>query len=231
MATLFSPGPLTGIREYVVAFLAAVILASFARTFVVQALRIPSRSMEPGLLAGDHILVNKFIYGGDRLGDPAPPRALPMRSVRRGDVVIFTGPFDPSQTYIKRCLALAGQVVEGDASGLRVDRRRLEESGYISDAGAGRPFGPTTVPQDHLFCLGDHRGLSNDSRAWGAVPETRLRGRAFMIYWSIEAREPHGGRSTSSGTPGTWDKMRASLRGLVRWPLDSRWKRSLKLVR
>ncbi len=219
------------LQPYAAALLTAVVLATFARTFVVQAFRIPSPSMEPGLLVGDHILVNKFIYAGARLGDDPPP-GLPMRGVRRGDVVIFAAPSGPLQTYVKRCLALAGDVVELDSSGLRINRRRpIDESGYTSDAGAGKAAGPYTVAEDHLFCLGDHRRLSRDSRDWGPVPESRLRGRAFIIYWSIEARESDFVPPAPSGKPTTWDRMVDTLRGLVRWPLTCRWKRCLKLVR
>ena len=210
------------VREYISTLLVAVILGTFARTFLVQAYAIPSRSMEPGLLVGDHILVNKFIYGWDRLGDTRGSPLLPTRGVRRGDVVVFQFPPDPRLDFIKRCVALPGEAVRIEASTLRIDRRVINETGYARKSGATGTYGPFTVPLDHYFCLGDNRDRSNDSRSWGPVPRRLLRGRAIMIYWSVE---------TAVQDSGTWDRMGSSLPGIARWLLPFRWTRSFRLVR
>src|SRR6202023_3940972 len=103
-----APRPMA--REYLEALLIAVVFATFVRTFVFQAFKIPSGSMEENLLVGDHILVNKFIYGPAlfRLGKVL----LPIRDVRRGDVVVFRWPVDPSRDFIKRAVGLPGDVVK-----------------------------------------------------------------------------------------------------------------------
>jgi signal peptidase I len=217
-------------RVYAAAGLVATLLAVFARTFIVQAFTIPSDSMEPGLLAGDHILVNKLIYRPGR-GFPL----LPRRDVRRGDVVVFAappnrGPADrgPAPRLIKRCAALPGETVEIDSRGLWIDGVRVDESGYVRRSGRRSPeggFGPYTVPPGHYFFLGDHRDRSRDSRAWGPVAAERLIGRAVLIYWSVRAREPVAQRR------GRWSKMRRGVGSPVDWLLRSRWERCFRPVR
>src|SRR5688572_9488333 len=96
-------------REYLEALLIAVIFATFARTYVVQAFKIPSGSMEQNLLIGDHILVNKFIFGPTSL--PLEGSVLPVREVRRGDIVVFKFPEDPHRDFIKRCVGLPGDTI------------------------------------------------------------------------------------------------------------------------
>ena len=189
------------VRELVEALVIAIVFALFVRTFVVQAFKIPSGSMEENLLVGDHILVNKFIYG---------PRAsaleewvLPVRDPRRGDVVVFKYPDDPGRDFIKRCVATPGDEVEIIDKGLRVNGEAVVEEGYkqhTDDRIYSRSsyllpghrrrdnFGPYLVPPDNYFCLGDNRDNSRDSRFWTrtTVPREYLKGRAVMVYWSLE---------------------------------------------
>jgi signal peptidase I len=155
--------------------------------------------MEPTLRVGDHLLVNKFVYGPARY---AWEDALPRRPIRRGDLVVFRPAQDPEHDFIKRCLALPGDRVAMVDKVLSVNDRPLDESSYavhfddhiypdsplLEEALRGRDnFRSTAIPMDHLFCLGDNRDSSQDSRAFGPVPRSHVRGRALIVYWSAGA--------------------------------------------
>lgn len=212
----------------------AVLFATFARTFLVQAYQIPTSSMERDLLVGDHILVNKFIFGGGETGGAW----LGQRTVRRGDVVVFRSPEDPSRDFIKRCVGLPGDHIEIVDKALRVNGRPIDESAYarhedpqtyprlpmLDDAFRLRDnFGPYDVPPGAYFCLGDNRDDSRDSRFWGPVPAANLKGRAWLIYWSYEG-EP--GEPAGLGEA-VWRFVRRAA-GLL---THTRWRRCLTIVR
>jgi signal peptidase I len=195
-----APSPKTGVvrsiasRENIEAIVIAVVLALFIRTFVVQAFKIPSGSMEPTLLVGDHILVNKFIYG---LSIPfTGKKFLQYNTPRRGDVIVFIYPVDSSKDFIKRVIGVEGDTIEIrnkqilinnapyiDSHGVYSDERILREW----DASAVRDnLGPLQIPPGQLFVMGDNRDKSYDSRFWGFVDSSKVRGKAFLIYWSWE---------------------------------------------
>jgi signal peptidase I len=177
-------------REYFEAILIAIVLALFIRTFIVQAFKIPSGSMKPTLLVGDHILVNKFIYGVKlpffRI------TLIPVTDPKRGDIVVFKFPEDPDKDFIKRVIGIPGDVVEIRNKKIYLNHKPMEDShGTYVDPhvipGSARPrdnFGPVTVPSDSLFVMGDNRDHSYDSRFWGFVDMSDLKGKAFIIYWS-----------------------------------------------
>jgi len=178
------------LREYGEAILVAVILALFIRTFVVQAFKIPSGSMKPTLLVGDHILVNKFIYG---IKIPFLDKTLiPIADPKRGDVIVFKFPEDPKKDFIKRVIAVAGDTVEIRNKKVYINDMPAEDfHGMYLDPhiipGNARPRdnkGPLTVPANSLFVMGDNRDHSYDSRFWGFVRLSAVRGKAFIIYWS-----------------------------------------------
>ncbi len=177
------------LREYAEAAIIAVLLALFIRTFVVQAFKIPSGSMEPTLLVGDHILVNKFIYG---IKIPFIQKTLiPITDPERGDVLVFIYPVDPSKDFIKRVVGLPGDKVEMTGKSVYINGTPYDDPhGYYSPSGGpaeshGKEhFGPVNVPKDHLFVMGDNRNHSYDSRFWGFVPIESVKGKAFIIYWS-----------------------------------------------
>jgi signal peptidase I len=225
-------------REYLEALLIAIIFATFARTYVVQAFKIPSGSMEKNLLIGDHILVNKFIYGPTAT---AFERALlPVRPVRRGDIVVFKYPKDPSRDFIKRCMALPGDTLRSVDKVLYINGKQVHDESYtwhsdpeivprrsFFESNRVRDnFGPDVIPEASYFCMGDNRDNSNDSRFWGPVPRGNIKGRAFMIYWSFESDE---------GEPIEWPGMGGKLRQLGRVGLNffakTRWERTFHVVR
>jgi len=174
-------------REYVEAALIAVALALFIRTFVVQAFKIPSGSMEPTLRVGDHILVNKFIYG---VKLPWIRKTLiPISEPERGDVIVFIYPVDKSKDFIKRVVGVSGERIEIIGKQIYIDDKPYEDPhGYYSDRGSPSfskdHYGPIAVPDEHLFVMGDNRNHSYDSRFWGFVPKKSVKGKAFIIYWS-----------------------------------------------
>ena len=189
-------GPRRILIDVAAALLVAAVFALFTRAFLVQAYRIPSESMEPTLLVGDHLLINKFIFGAGA-GRWGP--LVPQREVRRGDLVTFQSIEDPSQEMLKRCVATAGDEVEIDAKRLRLDGVAVDESTYAVHSDElvyprsdflhetvwrRDSFGPERVPEGSLFCLGDNRDISRDSRFFGSVATDRVRGRPLIVYWS-----------------------------------------------
>jgi len=184
------------IQEYIEAIVIALIIAFFIRTFVVQAYKIPSGSMKPTLLVGDHILVNKFIYG---IKVPYFRNTLiPIKEPKKGDIVVFIYPEDRSKDFIKRVIATSGDTVEIRNKKIYLNGRLYKDNrGVYTDQfvipGSIQPrdnFGPVTVPKGSLFVMGDNRDQSYDSRFWGFVDLKDVLGKAFIIYWSWD-REDH----------------------------------------
>jgi len=178
------------IREYGEAILIALVLALFIRTFVVQAFKIPSGSMEATLQIGDHILVNKFIYG---VKIPFTHKTIvPGKEPRRGDIIVFEFPKDPKKDFIKRVIGEPGDVIEIRDKKILINNNPIEENyGFYLDSSvfpeSVRPrdnFGPFTVPPQNYFVMGDNRDHSFDSRFWGTVDFSSVKGKAFIIYWS-----------------------------------------------
>ena len=160
------------VRENIEAILVAILIALFIRTFVVQAFKIPSGSMKQTLQIGDHILVNKFIFG---VKMPYWNKTiLPLKKPQRGDIIVFKYPVDPSKDFIKRVIGVGGDVVESRDKQLYVNHKQVNHKfGVHTDprilSGANKPrdnFGPLTVPENALFVMGDNRDESYDSRFW-----------------------------------------------------------------
>jgi signal peptidase I len=178
------------LRENIEAVLVAIVLALFIRTFIVQAFKIPSGSMKQTLQIGDHILVNKFIYG---IKLPFKGTILvPIKIPQRGDIVVFKFPEDPSKDFIKRVVGVAGDVIEIRNKKVYINNKlvKTEQAIHVDQriipAGL-QPrdnYGPVTVPENSLFVMGDNRDQSYDSRFWGFVSLEAVKGKAFIIYWS-----------------------------------------------
>ena len=178
------------LRENIEAILVAILIALFIRTFVVQAFKIPSGSMKQTLQIGDHILVNKFLYG---VKIPYWNKIIiPFKEPRREDIIVFKFPQDPHKDFIKRVIGVAGDVVESRNKQLFVNHKPVNHDfGVHTDPqiipGNIRPrdnFGPVKVPKNSLFVMGDNRDESFDSRFWGFVDLKAVNGKAFIIYWS-----------------------------------------------
>lgn len=224
------------LREYLEALIIAAVFLQFTNTFVVQTFFIPSASMEDTLLIGDHLFVNRFIYG------PAPTelerRLLPVRPPKRGDIVVFRSKESPRMDVVKRCIGIPGDEVRLVDKHLYLNNKAVSDASYAlhkdpatyarylpEERGLRDNFGPVRVPGDSYFCMGDNRDNSWDSRYWGELPGSYLKGRALFIYWS------YGGKTSD----GNWRGIGAKLRDLADTALGfiprTRWSRTLRLIR
>ena len=216
-------------REYFEAIAIAVILALFVRTWVVQAFKIPTGSMEQNLLIGDHLLVNKFVYA------PAASAAerilLPVGEYQRGDVLVFKYPEDPERDFIKRLIGLPGETIELRQSRVFINGEPIAEP-YLDAMRQGGhmppdirgTFGPQVVPEGHLFMMGDNRGDSQDSRYWGPLPVGHVKGRAFVLYWSYESE------SEFYSDVGIGATLRRVGSAVTHFITRTRWERLLRAV-
>ncbi|MDA8078850.1 MAG: signal peptidase I [Nitrospiraceae bacterium] len=188
----------SSIRETIEAVVIAFVIALVIRTFVIQAFKIPSGSMIPTLLVGDHILVNKFLLGTPvdiPFTDINLFRMPGIRKPQRGDIVVFKYPEDPKRDFIKRVVGIGGDVVYGKDKEIFVNGRKLAEP-YIQHVDSSiKPgemdrrdnFGPVVVPKGSVFVMGDNRDQSYDSRFWGFVDDSLIKGKALIIYWSWDS--------------------------------------------
>lgn len=220
-------------REYYEALLIAVIFVNFARIFVFQAFKIPSPSMEDNLKVGDHIIVNKFILGAGTNLDGL----LPLRLIRRGDIIVFRYPLQPETDFVKRVIGLPGDVVEIHNKKVFINGRELDEPYAVHDDPQIYPpqdalpqpyrsrdqFKAFTVPAEHYFAMGDNRDRSSDSRYWGTVPRSMITGRPFMVYWSY--------RGTPSPPDSSAKERAKELLGVVvHFFTKTRWDRTFFIV-
>lgn len=191
------------VKDYLEPIVIAILIALFIRTFVVQAFKIPSSSMEPTLLVGDYLLVNKFIYG----------IRIPYTDIKfsqflkpqRGNVIVFVFPLDPSKDFIKRVIGTEGEKVEIINKKIYINDKliddpwgQFEKIGSVQYRQAIENFGPVVVPKDSLFVMGDNRNNSEDSRFWGFLHVNAVKGKAFIIYFS-------------------WDRSANNLLDKIRW--------------
>jgi signal peptidase I len=221
-------------REYYEALLIAVIFVNFARIFVFQAFKIPTGSMEDNLKVGDHIIVNKFIYG-----PTSPPwqRMFPLRLVRRGDIIVFRYPLQPDTDFVKRVIGMPGDTLEIRDKRVSVNGKALDEPYVIHEDATIYPpqpalpepyrsrdqFGPYSVPAGQYFAMGDNRDRSSDSRYWGTVPRSMIKGRAFMVYWSFASVPP------SPDSPPA-ERLKELAGVVIHFFTQTRWERTFFIV-
>jgi signal peptidase I len=220
-------------REYYEALLIAIIFVNFARIFVFQAFKIPSGSMEDNLKIGDHIIVNKFIYGpGGFLAG-----LVPLRDIERGDIVVFRYPMQPEIDFVKRVIGMPGDLIEINDKSVSINGELLEEPYALHDDEQVYPPGEflpeplrsrdqmkaLRVPPGRYFVMGDNRDHSSDSRYWGTVPRTMIKGRAFMVYWSFDWEPVPPGSSIA-------DRVRELGNVAVHFFSRTRWKRTFFIV-
>ena len=242
----------TTISEYLESLLVTVILALFGTSFVVQAFKIPSQSMERTLLVGDHLLVNKFIFGGRGAWYD---KFLPYRRLERGDIIVFKFPYQDHPHFVKRVIGLPGDHLKIVDQQVYVNGRLLNEPYVVHDAASGYDplnytFPPVgnqmyvslvqpewaheirkyiqgdelVVPEGKFFAMGDNRDHSLDSRYWGFVDRDAIMGRPFLIYWSIEASSnDYSDNSFAQRLFGIFDT-------LTHLPARTRWTRMLHTV-
>ena len=223
------------IREYWEALLIAIIFVNFARVFVFQAFKIPTGSMEDNLKIGDHIIVNKFIYGPTHGG--LLSKLVPQRDIRRGDIVVFRYPKDLEVDYVKRIVGLPGDTISirdkkvsvngrelDEPYVTHIDRRIFPDGMYLPEPYRSRDhFGPFKIPAGHYFAMGDNRDDSNDSRFWGTVPHANVKGRAFMVYWSFDDEGSPPARTAR-------EKVKALTNVGLHFFDQTRWRRSFFIV-
>lgn len=243
------------LREYFESLVITVILALFGTTFIIQAFKIPTPSMEDNLLVGDHLLVNKFAFGarGSLLD-----AVLPFRQIRRGDVVVFKYPGDLSKHYVKRVVGLPGDHLKIVDKQVFINGKPLIETYKIHKSPPGsysdpfRDFFPPrphpgkiyrgveedpywyeeyvndneiAIPQDHFFAMGDNRDNSSDSRYWGFVPRAYVVGKALVVYWSYET-ESDEYRRTAVG-----DRLQQVTDLVTNFFTKTRWSRTFRIIR
>jgi signal peptidase I len=239
--------------EYLESLLVTIILALFLTSFVVQSFKIPSQSMEPTLLVGDHLLVNKFIFGGTGAWYE---KILPYRNIRRGDIVVFKYPYDDHPYYVKRVIGIPGDHIRIADQELYVNGDLQDEPYVVHDPSArydsfSDTFPPTNgnfmltsvnkdwaaqilshvsngelvVPPDKYFVMGDNRDRSSDSRYWGFVARDAIMGGPVVIYWSVVTSED------AVDEPGFFGRMRGILDTLMHLPSRTRWRRMFHQVR
>jgi signal peptidase I len=243
----------TTFSEYLESLLVTVILALFGTSFVVQAFKIPSASMEKTLMIGDHLLVNKFIFGGQGAWYE---KFLPYRALKRGDIIVFKYPFLDHPHYVKRVIGLPGDHLKVVDRAVYINGQPLNEPYVMHDPTV--PYDPfnysfpplrdqmipvnvidewrpelrkyvqgdeLVVPPGKYFAMGDNRDHSQDSRYWGFVDRDAIMGRPFLIYWSVDATSAdYTGESTF------WRRLGGIFDTLVHLPARTRWKRMLHTV-
>src|SRR6516165_8680009 len=238
----------SSVLEYAESLLVTLLLALFGTTFVVQAFKIPSQSMEPTLLVGDHLLVNKFIFEGNRAWYE---KVLPYRPVRRGDIIVFRFPFDDHEHYVKRVIGLPGDRIRIADQRLYINESSVAEpyayhdlttydpmsenfppAGHFAAMGMRAEWaeqiknylqnGELVVPPDHYFVMGDNRNSSLDSRYWGFVDRRAIIGRPILVYWSVRATAGDYADRSLLGS------LRGITGALVHLPSETRWHRMLR---
>lgn len=186
----------SALRENIEAIFWAILLALIIRTFVVQAFKIPSGSMLPTLQIGDHILVNKFLYG---VKMPFTGTILiPVADPKINDIIVFQFPKDPKLDYIKRVIGVAGDIIEIRNKTVMVNGKQFLDTHAVFKDALIHPatldprdnFAPVTVPANKVFVMGDNRDNSFDGRFWGFVDLSAVRGKAWLIYWSWDVQHP-----------------------------------------
>lgn len=222
------------VREYLEAILVAALFLQFTNTFVLQAFYIPSGSMEKTLLVGDHLFANRFVFGAK--SSEWEEKLFPQRDIQRGDIVVFRSVENPRIDVVKRVVGLAGDRVEMVNKKLFVNGEAVDDSAYAhyDDETIHSPsfaFDPLRdrdnfveeVPAGHVFCMGDNRDNSHDSRFWGPLPVHLVKGRALFIYWSYE-----GGNYEQRGVG---ERVRDIGKTLLGFIPNTRWSRTLRVIR
>ena len=174
------------IKDYIEPIAFAILIALFIRAFIVQAFKIPSSSMEPTLLVGDYLLVNKFIYG---VRVPyLNIKFFEYKKPKRGDIIVFIFPKDRKKDFIKRVIGTEGEKVTILHNKIYIDDKLIDDpwGHFTRPRSSIEDYGPLKVPEGSLFVMGDNRDNSQDSRFWGFVKTNEVKGKAFIVYFSLD---------------------------------------------
>ncbi len=220
-------------REYFELITETAVFVFFVMTFVVQAFQIPTGSMEPTLLVGDFLLVNKLVYTSPKFS--LERAVLPRKDIDHDDIVVFKWPKELTKDFVKRVIALEGEKVEIKDKQVYVNDSPVEEpfkvhgdsqiytknDFYQYDDLIRDNYGPIIVPKGYCFVLGDNRDNSMDSRYWGYLPMSFIKGKPWVIYFSYKAERD------------AWQKtgFRDRMKKLVSFIPKARWGRFLKIIR
>jgi signal peptidase I len=236
-------------REYLESLVVTVILALYGTTFLLQAFKIPSSSMEDTLLVGDHLMVDKVAYApGWSWG-----RLLPYQQIERDHIIIFRHPEDPATYLVKRVIGAPGDHIQlrdkqvfrngerlPDPWAIHQDARFNEFRDNFPNFTSGAEYqyadwaaelpqhvrdGEVTVPAGHYFVMGDNRDWSADSRYWGFVPRDNIIGKPLLLYWSFETSSEEYRRTSAV------DYARRLREILFYFPQRTRWDRMLRVMR
>ncbi len=214
------------LHDYFQAAIIAVLFALFVRTYLVQAFQIPSPSMEGNLLVGDHILVNKFAYGSTL--SLAERELLPVTPVKRRDIIVFKFPGEPEKDYVKRVIGLPGETLKIENRQVMI--KKPEDTDFVAypesyvehrypgaESEALNNLPPRPIPENEYFVMGDNRDDSRDSREWGTVPREMIRGKALLVYWSINPPPPPRDGGPSAGPARNFLKSASAAFTRTRW--------------
>ena len=180
-------------REWLESLAFSLVFVFFFTKFIAQATQVPTESMKPTILVGDHFFLDKFAFPANY--PEFLLNILPNRKIERGDIVAFKPPHNPSVPFIKRVIGLPGETLEVRDKAVYIDGKRIEEPYQYFDSEEDRyaprdSHGPVLIPPDHYFMMGDNRDNSNDSRYWGEVPRENIIGKPLFVYWSY-ADDPY----------------------------------------
>lgn len=150
----------------------SVFIAALIIVFLYQPVKVEGTSMMPILTDQERIFINKFVYK--------------FEDIRRGDVVVFWYPLDPSKSYIKRVVGLPGETVRITNGRVFINNRLLDEPYVVNEHVDYGDYPPVRVVAEHFYVLGDHRSSSNDSRSWGTVAREYIYGKAVLVYWPVD---------------------------------------------
>jgi signal peptidase I len=213
------------LRDYYETLLVTIILLNFARIFAFQTFKIPTGSMEDNLKVGDHLVVNKFIFGNQ--GPKVLGKIFPFREIRRGDIIVFRFPLDPDTDYVKRVIGLPGDTVSVVNKKVLINGEPLDEQYTRFETplglGTGEYMPPTVVPEGHYFAMGDNRDRSYDSRFWGTVKREYIKGKPFIVYWSFRSKEASEQQAGS-------DRVKELTDVVVHFFDKTRWDRTFFIV-
>jgi len=216
------------VREYFESIVITAIIALFATTFAFQAFKIPTGSMESNLLIGDHLLVNKFVYG---LHSAFLSKIFPYKEPKRGDVIVFKYPNSPEVAYVKRLIGMPGDKIEMIGRTVYVNGQALKEpyTQYIDPGSIYEHYPPGggyyQVPPNQYFAMGDNRDNSQDSRYWGFVPRDYILGKGLVIYWSFDTPRDEYLQTSIS------DRIKQFTDVIINFFTKTRWSRTFKIIR